>query len=197
MKRIFLLFFVCLAALQGVAQKNEAFTEEDVRHFYMTLQGDYHTLPDDSTSFSLHLTPIWEREENPYRWLYLEAVDDKTQQVVEQKIIEVVPQSSITFKVLVHNIKHPEVFAGKWSNRDFFNGYNTGILKGGKKFIFFKTKDYEYQTNWYRRKSFKCFPSGDRIHFKFVQQDERFYVKRLLNKSSRIIGFSFIKDPTD
>ena len=60
-----------------------------------------------------------------------------------------------------------------------------------------KTKDFEYQTGWSRRKNLKCFPAGDRIHFKFVQEDERFYVKRLLARSSDFASIVFFKAPTD
>lgn len=197
MKRIFFLVFVCLTALQGFSQKNASFTQEDLKQFYQTLQGDYNAQLTDSTSMSLHFTPIWNRNDTPYRWLYVEAVDNETQQVIEQKILEIVPLSDISFKVLVHSIKHAEVFAGKWGNKDFFEGYNQSVLKGKSKYLFLKTRDFEYQTNWCKRKSLKCFPAGDRIHFKFVQEDERFYIKRLHGKSSHLTGICFIKVPTD
>lgn len=197
MKRPILLLFVFLATLQGIAQKPAAHTTNDVMQLYTTMQGEYSAMLIDSSYLTLHLTPIWEREENPYRWLYLEVVKQETQDVVEQKIVEIVPLSSITFDVVVYNIKHPEVFVGKWGNPSFFDGYNSSILRGKSKFLFLKTKNYEYQTGWNRRKSLKCIPSGDRVHFKFAQEDERFYLKRLLHKTSKLEEIIFFKVPND
>ena len=127
----------------------------------------------------------------------MEASNSKTNQVIEQKIIEIKPISDISFNVMVHDISKPEMFEGKWSNRNFFDGFNTKILKRGRKFLFIKTKDFEYQTGWNRRKTLTCFPSGDRLHFKFVQEDERFYIKRVPKRSNNIIGITFYKDLTD
>lgn len=196
MKRILFLLFIAFMTLSGTAQDNVDYTEDDLRFFYTTLQGDYVSQVNDSTTMTLHLTPIWEQQDN-LRWLYLEVTSNEGKDLVEQKVLEVVPVSSITFKVYVHGIRHPETFAGKWGNPNFFDGYNSSILKGKKRFMFFKTKDYEYQTNWNSRKSLKCFPRKDRIHFKFVKEDERLYIKRIPAKTTRIFGFTFFKDQTD
>ena len=194
MKRILLLFFASLLALQGIGQDN---TENDAMQFYRTLQGEYMGQLNDSTTIALHITPIWERENDRFHWLYLEAVNNRTHEVVEQKVLEIKPLSSISFRVVVHGLKNPEVFKGMWSNRNFFDGYNTRILNKSGKFQFLKTRDFEYQTGWNRRKVLKCFPSGDRIHFKLVQEDERLYIKRLPKHSTNIIGITFTKLPID
>lgn len=190
MKRIFLSLFVILMTLSGYSQKEADFTE-DLRYLYTTMQGNYVGELSDSTRITLHLTPIWEQMGGSY--LYLEATNDENQSVIEQKILEIVPVSDITFKVYVHGIRHAEAFVGKWGNPNFFDGYNISILKGKRRFVFFKTKDYEYQTNWNNRKSLKCFPARDRIHFKFSREDERFYIKRIPTKSTHIIGYTLIK----
>lgn len=195
MKRLFILISVGLLALSAIGQKPEKYTENDVKQFYRTIQGDYTGQLNDSTTLRLHFTPIWEHDS--FRWLYMEVENASTKAVVEQKVIEIKPISDISFKVVVHGIAHPEQFVGKWSNRNFFDGFNTSILKGKKNFTFLKTVDFEYQTGWNRRKNLKCFPSGERIHFKFVQEDERFYVKRLLPRSSDFAGIVFLKDLTD
>lgn len=197
MKRLLLLLSVCLLAFSGMAQKKAKYTEDDAKQFYRTIQGDYKGKLNDSTSLTVHFTPIWEREDDRFHWLYLEAVNDKTKQIVTQNIVEIKPISNITFKVIVHKLKNPELFEGKWGNRNFFDGYNTKILKGKKQFVFLKTKDFEYQSSWNKRKSLKCFPKGDKIHFKFVQEDERFYIKRVPKRSNNIIGITFYKDLTD
>ena len=193
MKRILLLLTIGLLTLNVTAQKE--YSENDVKQFYRTIQGDYTGKLDDSITISLHFSPIWERENDPFHWLYMEAINNNTKEIMEQKIVEIKPISDIAFKVLVYDISEPERFVGKWGNRNFFDGFNTGILKRGKRFDFIKTKDFEYQTNWYRRKNLKCFPSGERIHFKFVQEDERFYVKRLLTRSSKLKEIVFVKIP--
>lgn len=194
MKRLLFILAIALLASNTFAQKGQKYTEEDAKQFYRTIQGDYTAQPNDSTTLSVHFTPIWEREDDRFHWLYLEASNGK--EIIEQKIIEIVPVSDINFKVCVYKIKNPELFAGKWGNRNFFDGFNSGILKGKKTFHFLKTKDFEYQTGWSGRKSLKCFPSDDRIHFKFVQEDERLYVTRAL-KSSHLISYTFFKALTD
>lgn len=197
MKKILLLLAVCLLTLGGIAQKNAKYTEDDVKQFYRTIQGDYTGQLNDSTILSLHFTPIWERDDDRFHWLYMEVANNSTNEIIEQKIIEIKPLSDIAFKVVVHGIAQPERFAGKWSNRNFFDGFNTSILKKKSKFNFIKTKDFEYQTGWNRRKNLKCFPSGDKVHFKFVQEDERLYVKRLLAHSSDFGSIVFFKALTD
>lgn len=197
MKRAFLIFAVCLLSFSSIAQKKEKYTENDVKQFYRTIQGNYTGKLNDSITLRLYITPIWEREDDYFHWLYMEAVDENTKMVVEQKILEILPLSDIAFKVKVYNIDHSERFAGKWSNRNFFDGFGTGILRNKSTFSFMKTKDYEYQTGWNRRKNFTCFPSGSSIHFKFVQEDERCYVKCLLPQSSDFLGITFFKELTD
>ena len=197
MKRLFILLSVALLTLTALGQKPETYTENDVKQFYRTIQGDYTGQLNDSTTLRLHLTPIWESTGNAFQWLYMEVVDNGNNAVIEQKIIEINPISDISFKVVVHGIKRPEQFAGKWANRNFFDGFTSSILKGKGKFTFLKTVDFEYQTGWNSRKNLKCFPSGDRIHFKFVQEEERLYVKRVPKRSTDIIGITFIKDLTD
>jgi len=196
MKRILLIISTCLLAFNSFAQKNN-YSENDIKQFYRTIQGDYKGQLNDSTNLTLHFTPIWEREGDLFHWIYLEAVNDKTKEIVTQNVIEIKPITDITFNVVVYRLKTPELFAGKWSNRNFFDGYTSRILKGKKKFVFMKTMDFEYQTGWNSRKSLKCFPSGDKIHFKFVQEDERLYIKRVPVRSSHIIGYTFFKELTD
>ena len=140
MKRLLLLLTVCLLTLGALAQQKQNYSEEDLKQFYRTIQGYYTAQINDSTTIALHFTPIWEYD--PFRWFYMEAVNTNDKSVVEQKIIEICPVSDIAFKVVVHGIAHPEQFAGKWSNRNFFDGFNTSILKGKKKFTFMKTKDF-------------------------------------------------------
>lgn len=197
MKKIILFLALGLLTVSGFAQKKAKYSEDDVKQFYRTMQGTYTGKINDSTSVTLHITPIWEREDDRFHWLYLEAVNKDTKEVIEQNVLEVIPVSDITFKVAVYQIKSPELFVGKWSNRNFFDGFNKASLKGKNVFSFMKTKDFEYQTDWNKRKSLTCFPSGDRVHFKFVQKDERLYVKRMPKRTSHLIGFTFSKAPID
>lgn len=193
MKKTVLLIAISLLSTCVFAQKQ--CTENDIKQFYRTIQGSYKGSINDSTTLSLHFTPIWENE--PFKWLYMEAINDSTKEIIEQKVIEIQPVNDINFKVVVHGLARPERFAGMWSNRNSFDGFNTSIFKGKSKFSFMKTMDFEYQTSWNRRKILKCFPSGDRVHFKFVQEDERLYVKRLLSGTSTLVGITFYKEVTD
>ena len=197
MKKTLILVFAFLLSINGIAQDKSKYDNNEIKQFYRTIQGDYTGQIEDSTTLSIHFTPIWETENDPFHWLYLEATNTKTKEVVVQKILEIKPLTDITFQIVIHGLRTPETFIGKWSNRNFFDGYNTGILKGKKKISFLKTKDFEYQTGWNGRKSLDCFPSGDRIHFKFSQEDERLYIKRVPTHSSHIIGYTFFKALTD
>ena len=174
----------------GFAQKQK-YTEEDVRQFYRTMQGDYTVLVNDTTRASAHFTPIWENAGNPYQWLYVEVtLDDK---VILQKVLEVKPKNEKVFRVFVYDLKNPAQFVGKWGNPNYFDGFNASVLKGSKKITFVKTHDFAYQSQWYRYGVIDVFPKGDLLHFKFVDQDERFYVKRMPTGTSRILGYQCIK----
>lgn len=190
MKRFALLITAFLLTLGSMAQKQADFTDNDVKQFYNTLQGDYSMAVNDSTLVEVHITPIWENQR--FRWLYLEAVQGE--QVILQKVLEVEPKSDKVFKVGIHSLKRPGQFAGKWSNRNFFDGFTSSILSGNHKLTFFKTDDFSYQTNWNRINALECFPYGDLLHFKFVQADEMLYVKRMPANSTRIIGFQGLKE---
>lgn len=193
MKRIALLLAAVLIGIGGFAQK---FTEEDAKQFYRTIQGDYTIIVNDSTAAMAHFTPIWENMGNRFQWLYLEVVMDK--KVILQKVLELKPKDDKLFRVYVHDLKNPAEFVGKWGNRNYFDGFTTSILKSGKRITFVKTSDFSYQTHKLMRfGAIDCFPQGDLLHFKFVQEDERFYIKRVPKGTSRIIGYQGLKELTD
>ena len=192
MKRFFLILSAILLAFNGFAQKQPKFTEEDAMHFYRSMQGDYTVIVNDSTTAAAHFTPIWENAGNPYQWLYLEVT--MGEKVILQKVLEVKPKNSKEYRIFFHDLKNPARFVGKWGNPNYFDGFNDAILKGGKRLTFTKTSDYSYQTQWVRFSAVYCFPQGDLLHFKFVDQDERFYVKRMPNGTNRILGYQGIKE---
>jgi hypothetical protein len=134
---------------------------------------------------------------NRFQWMYVEVALNK--KAILQKVIEVRPKNDKVFRVYVHDLKNPEQFVGKWGNRNYFDGFTPSILKSGKRMTFLKTSDFSYQTDsGPRRFGFiDYFPKGDLLHFKFVQADERFFIKRIPNRTSRIIGYQGIKDLTD
>ena len=194
MKRFALILAAVFMAFSGFAQ--EKFTEEDAKQFYRTMQGDYTVIVNDSTTAAAHFTPIWENKGNRFQWLYLEVVMDK--KVILQKVLEVRPKTDKLFRVYVHDLKNPAEFVGKWGNRNYFDGCTPSILKGGKRITFVKTSDFSYQTHKPMRFSaIDCFQSGDLLHFKFVQEDERFYIKRVPDGTNRIIGYQGLKELTD
>ena len=197
MKRIALIVSAILLAFSGFAQKQPKFTEEDAKQFYRTMQGNYTMIVNDSTTADVHFTPIWEGSGNQFQWLYLEASVDK--KVVFQKILELQPKTDKKFRVYLYDLKNPAEFVGKWANRNCFDGFNTSILKGKKRMTFVKTSNFSYQTNDgpTRYGALDCFPQGDLLHVKFVQEDERFYIKRLPKRTNRIIGYQGLKELTD
>ena len=195
MKRFALILASIFLAFNGFAQNQPKFTEEDAKQFYRTIQGDYVVADTDSTTVRVHFTPIWETPKNRFQWLYLEAEKDKT--VILQKVLEIVPKTDKVFMVIVHDLKNPKQFAGKWGNRNYFDGFNSSILKKGKKIKFVKTSDFSYQSDWMHANAIDCFPKDDMLHFKFVQQDERFYIKRMPYNTNRIIGYQGLREMTD
>lgn len=197
MKRFALILAAIVLAFNGFAQKQPKFTEEDVKQFYRTIQGDYSLVNDkDSVVATVHFTPIWETPENRFQWFYLEATQGK--EVVLQKVLEISPKNDKVFRVIIHDLKNPEKFVGKWANRNFFDGVTKSILAGQTKLTFIKTSDFSYQMNGFKRiRALKCFPKGDLLHFKFVQQDERFYIKRMPTRTNRILGYQGLRALTD
>ena len=195
MKRFVLILSAILLAFNGFAQKQPKFTAEDVLQFYRTLQGEYTVIVNDSTTAMAHFVPIWENAGNPCQWLYLEVTLEE--KVILQKVLEVRSKNHKVFRVFTHDLKTPEQFVGKWGNPNYFDGFNNAILKGGKRMTFMKTSDFSYQTEWRRFNAVNCFPSGDLLHFKFVQEDERFYVKRMPKGTNRIFGYQGIKEVSE
>ena len=196
MKRFALIFAAIFMVFNGFAQKQPKFTEEDAKQFYRTMQGDYTVIVNDSTTASAHFTPIWESQGNRFQWLYVEVEFDN--KVILQKILEVQPKTDKQFRVYIHDLKNPVQFVGKWRNRNFLDGFNTSIIQGGKRLTFVKTSDFSYQMHKIMRVSaINCFPKGDLLHFKFVQEDERFYIKRVPRGTNRILGYQGIKELTD
>jgi len=195
MKRIALILATIFLSFGAFAQ--EKFTEEDAKQFYRTMQGDYVMQVNDSTTAMVHFTPIWENMGNRFQWMYVEATIGK--EVVFQKVLELKPRTSRKFRVSLYDLKDPTEFAGKWANRNYFDGFTTSILKGKKCMTFVKTSDFSYQTNNgpARYKAIDCFPKGDLLHVKFVQEDERFYIKRVPQGTNRIIGYQGLKELTD
>lgn len=195
MKRLALIFFAVLLSFSGFAQKQPKFTVEDAMHFYRSMQGDYTVIVNDSTTAAAHFTPIWENVGSPYQWLYLEVT--LGEKVILQKVLEVKPKNDKVFRVFFHDLKSPAQFVGKWGNPNYFDGFNSSILKGRKRLTFTKTSNYSYQSQWVRFNAIYCFPQGDLLHFKVVEQDERFYVKRMPNGTSRILGYLGLKEVTE
>ena len=198
MKRFALVLAAILLTFSGIAQRAPKFTEEDAKQFYRTLEGDYSLFNEkDSLLAKVHFTPIWESSGNRFQWLYVEVTKGK--EVVLQKVLEIKPKNEKVYNVSMHDLKNPEQFVGKWGNRNYFDGFNTNILSGKFKLTFVKTEDFSYQMTGFKRiNALKdCFPKGDALHFKFVQQDERFYIKRLLSRSNKLRGYQGLKAQTD
>lgn len=146
MKKTLILFFAFLFSIHGIAQDKSKSDNNEIKQFYRTIQGDYSGQINDSSTLSIHFTPIWETENDPFHWLYLEATNNETKEVVVQKVLEIKQLTDITFQIVIRGLSAPEKFIGKWSNRNFFDGYNASILKGKKKVTFLKTKDLKHKV---------------------------------------------------
>ena len=75
MKKIALLLTAIFLTISGFAQKQDAFTEEDAKQFYRTMQGDYVMQVNDSTTAMVHFTPIWENLSQLFRRFHAEHVE--------------------------------------------------------------------------------------------------------------------------
>ena len=193
MKRFASIVTAVFLTFSGFAQKQPQYSLEDAKQFHRTLQGEYVMQVNDSTKADVHLTPIWENQGNGFQWLYLEASVDK--RVVLQKVLELQPKTDKQFRVLVHDLKNPAQFVGKWGNPNYFDGFTASVLKPGKRIAFVKTQDFSYQTTRLKRfNAISCFPQGDLLHFKFVQEDNRLYIKRMPKGTSRILGYQGVKE---
>ena len=186
-----------MTAVNVMSQEKRSYSTDDVKQFYRTIEGSYKASINDSTSLTLHFTPIWQSDDNPFQWLYMDLYNSITGKVIEQKVIEVKPKSDKLFNVYVYNLDNPTMFVGKWKNRSYFDGFNQDILGKKSRLLFTKTKDFEYQTSWQGIKNIKAFITGDRVHYKFVQGDERFYVKRVPKKKGGIANIEFVGMPID
>lgn len=197
MKKIALVLATMFIMLSGFAQKEAKYTEDDAKQFYHTIEGDYSLVNGkDSIVATVHFTPIWESRGNRFQWFYLEVTRDK--EVALQTVLEINPKNEKVFRVVMYDLKDPERFVGKWGNRNFFDGFTTSILASKTKLTFVKTSDFSYQMNGFKRiPALTCFPKGDALHFKFVQEDERFYIKRLPANTNRILGYQGLKALTD
>ena len=195
MKRFALVLAAIVLTFSGFAQKAPKFTEADALQFYRTMQGDYRLQVNDSTLVMVHFTPIWETQGNRFQWLYLEASQGK--KVILQKVLELSPKNDKVFQVYLYDLKNPGEFVGKWGNRNYFDGFTPSILKGKTRLSFVKTSDFSYQTDLIRCNALTCFPKGDLLHFKFVQEDERFYIKRVPQGTNQILGYQGLKELTD
>lgn len=197
MKKIALVLAAMFIMLSGFAQKEAKYTEDDAKQFYRTIEGDYSLVNGkDSIVATVHFTPIWESRGNRFQWFYMEVTRDK--EVALQTVLEINPKNEKVFRVVMYDLKDPERFVGKWGNRNFFDGFTTSILASKTKLTFVKTSDFSYQMNGFKRiPALTCFPKGDALHFKFVQEDERFYIKRLPANTNRILGYQGLKALTD
>lgn len=179
----FMFFSVCLA------QKPLKYTVEDVNLVCGAVQGTYKALDGDTAAMTLRIVPV-QNGQNAFLF-YLELCYDSINTPLEQKVFEIVPESGKVFKFVVHNLKDGARFAH--ADKATLNKIRPNDFKGKKKHYFYRTKTSDFQTNWQGRKAFKSIPQGDRLHYKFSNEEGRFYVKRVPAHSTRILGTTFVK----
>ncbi len=171
------------------AQKPAKYTEEDVNLICSTFQGTYKANDGDTAAMTLIIAPI--AKNGDVNTFYAELAYDSLNAPLEQKVFDIVPVSSKVYKIIVHNIKDPNRFFRADKSR--LNKITTSDYSGKKKHHFYRTKSSDFQTNWQSRKAFKSIKRGDRLHYKFSDEEGRFYVKRVPARTTRILGTTFVK----
>lgn len=191
MKSVRFLFLALTLALSSIcfAQKPLKYTTEDVNLVCSTVQGVYKALDGDTAAMTLRIIPL-QNESRTFRF-YVELCYDSINMPLEQKVMDIVPQNDKVFKFIVHNIKNSARFAR--ADKAELNKIGPNDLSGKKKHIFYRTKTSDYQTAWQGRKAFKSIKRGDKLHYKFSNEEGRFYVKHVPAHTSRILGTTFVK----
>ena len=172
-----------------LAQKPIQYTIDDMNQLCGTIQGTYKAKDGDTATMTLRIIPL-QNGVKAFRF-YLELCYDSINTPLEQKVFDIEPVNAKVFKFIVHNLKDPARFAR--AEKASLNQIGPNDIKGKKKHTFYRTKTSDYQTNWQGRKAFKTLQNGDRLHYKFSNEENRFYVKRVPLHTTRILGTTFVK----
>jgi len=187
--RTLILAFAVVFSSVCFAQKAPKYTIDDVNRICETVQGIYKAKDGDTAAMTLRIIPL-QNEAKAFRF-YAELCYDSISTPIEQKVFDIVPISSKVFTFVIHNMKDGTRFAH--ADKATLNKIAPSDLKGKRKHTFYNTKTSDYQTNWQGHKAFKSVKSGDRLHYKFSNEEGRFYVKRVPYRSTRILGITFVK----
>lgn len=173
----------------SLAQKPQKYTIDDVNKICGTIQGTYKALDGDTAAMTLRIIPL-QTGALAFRF-YAELCYDSINTPIEQKVFDIIPVNEKVYTFVVHDFKDGTRFAH--ADKSILNQIAPSDLKGKKKHTFYRTRTSDYQTNWQGRKAFKSIKKGDRLHYKFSEEEGRFYVKRVPVRLNRIFGTTFVK----
>ena len=179
---------ICFSTL-CLAQKPLKYSIEGVNLVCETIQGTYKAVDGDTAAMTLRIIPL-QNDARAFRF-YLELCYDSISAPIEQKVLDVVPKTDLTFNFVVHNLNDGARFAR--ADKATLNQISTGNLGGTTKHVFYRTKTSDFQTKWQGRKAFKSIKRGDRLHYKFSNEEGCLYVKRVPHRTTRILGTTFVK----
>ncbi|MEM6720402.1 MAG: chromophore lyase CpcT/CpeT [Bacteroidota bacterium] len=79
-------------------------------------------------NISLHMYPIWESKEG--YWLYVEqALKSAQERPYRQRVYQLEKLANGKFSSKVYTLENPKEFIGKWKTPNYFNKFDTSILK--------------------------------------------------------------------
>ena len=171
------------------SQKSQTYTLDDVNQICGTVQGTYKTLDGDTAAMTLRIIPL-QTGAIAFRF-YAELCYDSINTPIEQKVFDIIPENDKVFTFVMYNLKDCARFAR--AEKATLHTITPNDLSGKKKYTFYRTKPSDYQTKWQGRKSFMSINKGDRLHYKFSNEEGRFYVKRVPARQNRIFGATFVK----
>ena len=184
-----MLAFAVAFSSVNFAQKPQKYTLDDVNQICGTVNGTYKALDGDTAAMTLRIIPL-QTGAIAFRF-YAELCYDSINEPIEQKVFDIIPENDKVFTFVMYNLKDCARFAR--AEKATLNQITPNDLKGKKKYTFYRTKTSDYQTKWMGRKSFKSINKGDRMHYKFSNEENRFYVKRVPLNTTRILGTTFVK----
>jgi len=79
-------------------------------------------------NISLHMYPIWQSKKG--YWLYVEqAINAMQDRPYRQRVYELTKMENGKFSSKVYTLENPKDFIGKWKTPDYFDQFDTSILK--------------------------------------------------------------------
>lgn len=117
----------------GISTGYSQNTSSDLDELVRIMTGSYNSEKQskkDSTYYniSLHMYPIWTKSSD--FWIYVEqALNNKQDQPYRQRVYKVEKVEKNKFKTIIFTLKDEQSFIGKWKTPNYFDQFDTSILK--------------------------------------------------------------------